>query len=60
MWIRAKDEAIAMRRAVSRRMVEASEGTAGEIELSVAKGIIVVPRLRRAYVDARILVPGQK
>jgi hypothetical protein len=55
MWIRAKEAAIAMRRAVSRRAVEA-----GEIGRSVTKGSIVVSHLRRAYVDARISVPGQK
>jgi hypothetical protein len=60
MWIRAKEAAIATRRAVARRVVEASERSAAEIERSVAKGSIVVPRLRRAYVDARISVPGQK
>jgi hypothetical protein len=49
-----------MRRAVSRRVVEAGEWSAGEIERSVAKGRVVVPLLRRAYVDARIPVPGQK
>ena len=39
---------------MSRRMLGASEGTAAEIELSVRKGSIAVPRLRRAYVGARI------